>query len=137
AAGKVVLGLLDGSFVALDARTGSRVWQTQVGRWQDGYTIVSAPLYHNGVIYTGISGGDRGVRGKLTALDANTGRELWRFWTVPGPREFGSDTRPSPHDPDPPRAKAHLQGGATVRQAPALDPEPRLSYFKPLAPPPT
>ena len=56
---------LDGTFVALDAKTGNLVWQTLVGRWQDGYTIVSAPLYHNGVIYTGISGGDRGGRGKL------------------------------------------------------------------------
>src|SRR5258708_37485061 len=55
--GKVFLGLLDGSFVALDAKTGNLVWQTQVGKWQDGYTIPSAPLYYNGVIYTGISRG--------------------------------------------------------------------------------
>jgi hypothetical protein len=101
----VFLGYLDGTFVALDAKTGNLVWQTTVGRWQDGHTIVSAPLYHNGVIYTGISGGDRGVRGKLTALDAATGKELWRFWTVPGPGELGGDTWPSPNDPDPTRTK--------------------------------
>ena len=99
--GKVFLGQLDGTFVALDAKTGNLIWQTPVGQWQDGYTIVSAPLYYNGVIYTGISGGDRGVRGKLTALDAKTGKELWHWWTVPGPGEFGSDTWPSPSDPDP------------------------------------
>src|SRR5262245_9218872 len=61
--GKVFLGQLDGSFVALDAKTGKQVWTTQVARWQDGYTITSAPLYHNGVLYSGISGGDRSSRG--------------------------------------------------------------------------
>jgi quinohemoprotein ethanol dehydrogenase len=61
--GKVFIGYLDGSFVALDAKTGGLVWQTQVGKWQDGYTITSAPLYYNGVVYTGISGGDREARG--------------------------------------------------------------------------
>ena len=62
--------------------------RAQVGKWQDGYTITTAPLYYNGVIYTGISGGDREARGKLTALDAKTGKELWHFWTVPGPGEL-------------------------------------------------
>ena len=80
--GKVFLGYLDGNVVALDMKTGKEVWKTQIGRWQDGYTITSAPLYHNGVIYTGISGGDRSARGNLTALDAKTGKENWRFWTV-------------------------------------------------------
>ena len=59
AEGKVFLGQLDGSFVALDAKTGQPAWKTQVARWQDGYTITAAPLYHNGVLYSGISGGDR------------------------------------------------------------------------------
>ena len=57
----------------------------ELGRWQDGYTITSAPLYYNGAVYTGIAGGDRTARGKLTALDAKTGKELWHFWTVPDP----------------------------------------------------
>ena len=87
--------------MALDAKTGKQVWQTLVGKWQDGYTITAAPLYYNGVIYTGMSGGDRAARGKLTALDATTGKELWHFWTMPGPGEFGSETWPSPNDPDP------------------------------------
>src|ERR1700758_3810662 len=63
--GKVFLGQLDGTLVALDAKTGALIWQTLVGKWQDGYTITAAPLYYNGVIYTGISGGDREARGKL------------------------------------------------------------------------
>ena len=127
--GKVFLGYLDGTLVALDIKTGKLVWQTQIGRWQDGYTITSAPLYYNGAVYTGISGGDRSARGKLTALDAKTGKELWHFWTAAGPGEIGGNTWPSPNDPDPARAKAYLVGGASVWQTPAVDPQLGLIYF--------
>ena len=127
--GRVYIGQLDGSMVALDARTGKLLWQTLIGRWQDGYTITSAPLYHNGVVYTGVSGGDRAARGKVTALDAATGRELWRFWTAAGPGEIGGDTWPSPDDPDPVRATAYLRGGSNVWQTPAIDPDLGLLYF--------
>jgi quinohemoprotein ethanol dehydrogenase len=127
--GKVFLGQLDGSFVALDAKTGQPAWKTQVARWQDGYTITAAPLYHNGVLYSGISGGDRSARGFVFALDAKTGREKWRFWTVPAPGELGSDTWPKPDDPDPKRANAWKVGGAAVWQTPAIDPDLGLIYF--------
>ena len=127
--GKVFLGYLDGNVVALDAKTGKELWKTQIGRWQDGYTITAAPLYHNGVIYTGISGGDRSARGFLAALDAKTGQEKWRFWTVPAPGEFGSDTWPKPDDPDAKRANAWKVGGASIWQTPAIDPELGLLYF--------
>lgn len=127
--GKVFIGQLDGYFVALDQRTGKEVWRTQIGRWQDGYTITSAPLYYNGAVYTGVAGGDRSARGKVTALDAQTGKELWHFWTVPEPGQKGSETWPSPNDPDPARAKAYLHGGASVWQTPAVDPELGLLYF--------
>jgi len=127
--GKVFLGYLDGNVVALDLKTGKPLWKTQIGRWQDGYTITSAPLYHNGVIYTGISGGDRSARGVLAALDATTGKEKWRFWTVPAPGEFGSDTWPKPDDPDPKRANAWKVGGASIWQTPAIDPDLGLIYF--------
>jgi quinohemoprotein ethanol dehydrogenase len=129
AEGKVFLGQLDGSFVALDAKTGRQAWKTQVARWQDGYTITAAPLYHNGVLYSGISGGDRSARGFVFALDAKTGKEKWRFWTVPAPGEFGSDTWPKPDDPDPKRANAWKAGGAAVWQTPAIDPDLGLIYF--------
>jgi len=135
--GKVFLGQLDGNFVALDAKTGKEVWRTAIGRWQDGYTITSAPLYFKGAVYTGISGGDRAARGKLTALDAATGKELWHFWTVPDPGAKGSETWPSPNDPDPVRAKAYLHGGANIWQTPAVDPELGLIYFSTGNPGPT
>ncbi len=127
--GKVFLGQLDGSFVALDAKTGKQAWKTQVARWQEGYTITAAPLYHNGVLYSGISGGDRSARGFVFALDAKTGQEKWRFWTVPAPGELGSDTWPKPDDPDPKRANAWKVGGAAVWQTPAIDPDLGLLYF--------
>jgi len=127
--GLVYVGRLDGAFMALDAKTGHLEWQTQVGRWQDGYTITAAPLYYNGVVYTGISGGEYGVRGKLTALDAGTGQELWHFWTIPGPGDIGGDTWPSPNDPDPVKAQAYTHGGATIWQHPTIDPDLGMLYF--------
>jgi quinohemoprotein ethanol dehydrogenase len=74
------------------------------------------------MIFTGISGGDRGVRGKLTALDAKTGQELWHWWTIPAPGEFGGDTWPDD-------ANAYLHGGATIWNTPAIDPDLGLLYF--------
>jgi quinohemoprotein ethanol dehydrogenase len=127
--GKVFLGYLDGNVVALEAKTGKEVWKTQIARWQDGYTITSAPLYHDGVLYSGISGGDRSARGFLAALDAKTGKENWRFWTVPSPGEFGSETWPKADDPDPKRANALKVGGAAIWQTPTIDPELGLIYF--------
>ena len=127
--GKVFIGQLDGNLVALDQRTGKEVWRTQIGKWQDGNTITSAPLFYNNVVYTGISGGDRTARGKLTALDARTGKTLWRFWTVPDPGAPGSETWPSANDADPARAQAYLHGGAAVWQTPAIDPQLGLIYF--------
>lgn len=127
--GKVFLGYLDGTFVALDAETGKLVWQTRIGQWQDGYTITSAPLYYNGVVYTGVSGGDMGARGKVTALEGKSGKELWHFWTAAGPGELGGDTWPQPNDADRGRASAYQHGGASVWQTPAIDPDLGLLYF--------
>jgi alcohol dehydrogenase (cytochrome c) len=127
--GKVFLGYLDGTFNALDAETGKPVWQTRIGNWQDGYTITSAPLYYKGVVYTGVSGGDLGARGKITALDGKTGKELWHFWTTPDPGKLGSDTWPQPNDRDPARARSAANGGASMWQAPAVDPDLGLIYF--------
>lgn len=120
--GKVYLGQLDGSLVALDQATGKVVWQTQVGDWQEGYTITAAPLYYDGLVYTGISGGEFSIRGRVQAYDAKTGKEVWRFHTVPGPGETGHDTWPQDND-------SWEHGGAPVWQTPAVDPELGLMYF--------
>jgi PQQ-dependent dehydrogenase (methanol/ethanol family) len=97
-------------------------WKTPIEKWENGYTITSAPLYFDGIVYSGISGGEFGVRGRLTALDAKTGAILWRSYTLPGPGEFGSDTWP-------PGTDHAMRGGATIWNTPALDPELGLVYF--------
>jgi alcohol dehydrogenase (cytochrome c) len=86
------LGSLDGYLVALDSNDGKVIWQTQVANHSDGYTITGAPLIVNHSIVIGVSGGDLGVRGFLSAYDAATGKQLWKFYTIPGPGEFGHET---------------------------------------------
>jgi quinohemoprotein ethanol dehydrogenase len=120
--GKVYIGQIDGKLVALDQKTGRRVWTTQVGRWQQGYTITSAPLYADGMVITGLSGGEFGIRGRVTAFDAGTGKEVWRFYTIPGPGEKGHETWPS-------SGNAWKHGGAPVWQTPSVDPKLGLLYF--------
>jgi quinohemoprotein ethanol dehydrogenase len=120
--GKVYIGQIDGKLVALDQRSGQVVWQKQVARWQDGYSITSAPLYVDGMVITGLSGGEFGIRGRVTAFDARTGKERWRFYTIPGPGEPGHDSWPSTGD-------AWKRGGAPVWQTPSVDPEAGLLYF--------
>jgi PQQ-dependent dehydrogenase (methanol/ethanol family) len=89
---RVFFGTLDAAVVALDARTGRVLWETQVADTMQGYTITGAPLAIRGKVIVGIAGGEFGVRGFLDAYDAATGKRLWRFYTVPGPGEFGSDS---------------------------------------------
>ena len=120
--GRVYLGRLDGTLVALDAGSGKEVWSTAHGQWKKGETITSAPLYYDGLVVTGISGGEFGIRGSVTAYDAETGEEAWRFYTIPGPGETGHETWPQDND-------AWKHGGAPVWQTPAVDPELGLLYF--------
>lgn len=120
--GKVFAGMLDGRLVALDMRTGKEVWSVQAERWQDGFSITSAPLYLDGVVITGFSGAEFGVRGRVKAFDAKTGKPLWTFYTIPGPGHVGHETWPANSD-------AWKRGGGTVWQTPAADPELGLIYF--------
>jgi quinohemoprotein ethanol dehydrogenase len=120
--GMLFLGQFDANVVALDIKTGKEVWRTPIEVWQDGYGITSAPLYYDGIVYSGITGGEFGVRGRLTALDAKTGKILWRWYTLPGPGEFGSDTWPA-------GTEHAMRGGATIWNTPALDPQLGLVYF--------
>src|SRR5215208_1090313 len=126
--GMIFSGQLDGSMVALDQASGKLAWRTQLEDYHDGYSITGATRYYDGMVFTGMSGGERGVRGRVYGLDAKTGREIWRFYTVPGPGEFGSETWPM-NDPDPYKANVYLRGGATVWQAPSIDPELGMMYF--------
>lgn len=120
--GKIYLGRLDGKLVALDQRTGKEVWSVQADRWEEGFTITSAPLYYDGTIIIGFAGAEFASRGRVRAFSAKDGKLLWTFYTVPGPGEFGHDTWPQ-------EGNAWEHGGATVWQTPAIDPKHGLLYF--------
>jgi len=120
--GKVFIGQLDGKLVALDQGTGTKVWETEVGKHTRGYTITAAPLYYDGMVITGVSGGEFSIRGRVQAYDAETGRLVWRFHTVPGPGEVGHETWPQDN-------RSWTHGGAPMWQTPAVDPELGLVYF--------
>ncbi|MGH1471451.1 MAG: PQQ-binding-like beta-propeller repeat protein [Cellvibrionaceae bacterium] len=120
--GKVFVGQLDGKLKALDQKTGKEMWTIQAERWEEGYTITSAPLYYDGMVITGFAGAEYATRGRVKAYSAKDGKLLWTFYTVPEPGEFGSETWPSDSD-------VWKHGGATVWQTPAVDPELGLLYF--------
>ncbi|WP_419959827.1 PQQ-binding-like beta-propeller repeat protein [Psychrobacillus sp. BM2] len=120
--GKVYVGLLDARLIALDQKTGELLWETKVAEWEEGYTVTSAPLYYNGKVYTGVSGGEYGIRGRVMAYDSDLGFEVWRFYTIPGPGDIHGDTWPTDNN-------AWITGGAPVWNTPAVDPELGYIYF--------
>ncbi len=88
----VYMATSDANLIALDARTGAVIWEKAVADYRSGYYMTLAPLAVNGKIMVGASGGERGIRGFIAALDAETGDELWRTYTIPAPGEPGSET---------------------------------------------
>ena len=110
----------DAHLLCLDARSGSLVWDVQYADKAKHYGATSAPLAVKDEIIVGTSGGDSGVRGLLVAFDAVTGKEKWRFWTIPGPGEFGSDSWPG---------DAYLHGGGTTWMPGTYDPELNTLYW--------
>jgi len=119
--GRVFRGTLDAHVVALDAATGKKLWDQKAAEWKEGYSITGAPLVANGVLITGISGAEFGVRGFLDGWDPETGRHLWRRYTIPAPGEPGSETWP-PGD-------AWQRGGGSTWITGSYDPELDLVYW--------
>jgi alcohol dehydrogenase (cytochrome c) len=78
--------------IALNRVTGALMWEIEMADWHQNYYTTGAPLALQNMLIAGISGGDDGVRGFLAAYDQATGREVWRFWTVPQRGEPGSET---------------------------------------------
>jgi alcohol dehydrogenase (cytochrome c) len=78
--------------IALDRFTGALLWDTEMADYRQNYGATSAPFAVGNLVVSGISGGDEGVRGFLSAFDQQTGKEVWRFWTVPKRGEPGSET---------------------------------------------
>lgn len=116
----VFLGTLDAHLVALDAANGMPRWETRVADVADGYSITVAPLAVGDLVIVGVSGGEFGVRGFLAAYAADTGKEVWRFNTIPGPGEPGHDTW---------KAESWKTGGGPTWVTGAYDPELDVVYW--------
>ena len=117
---KVYTATLDARVVALDARSGEVVWDTPVADNRAGYYMTLAPLAARGKVMVGVSGGELGIRGFVVALDTETGAEVWRTHTVPGPGEPGHDTWPG---------DTWRTGGAAVWLTGHYDPDLGLTYW--------
>jgi PQQ-dependent dehydrogenase (methanol/ethanol family) len=81
--GKLFMGTIDAKLVALDAKTGKVLWETQIADPDKGYSETMAPAYVDGKVLIGTNGGEYGVRGFVKAFDANDGKLLWTFYSIP------------------------------------------------------
>ena len=134
--GRVYVGTLDARLVALDAASGGQLWEAQVADNTRGYSITMAPLAVNGKIITGVSGAEYGIRGFVSAYDAESGKLIWRWYSIPSPDDggwWGSWRTTDPFGTSLNRdvgreradsakyADAWKHGGGSVWQTPAVD----------------
>ena len=127
--GKIFVGALDGRLIALDAKSGEQLWASVTTDQTQPYTITGAPRVINGNVIIGNAGAEYGVRGYVSAYAADSGEQVWRFYTVPGNPELGFENAAM-------RMAAEtwtgnwweLGGGGTVWDAMAYDPELDLLY---------
>ena len=77
------------------------MWRTQLEDYHDGFSITGATRYYDGIVFTGMSGRKTAFAAACMRWTPQTGKEIWRFYTIPGPGDFGGDTWPSANDPDP------------------------------------
>jgi len=128
--GKIFDATFDGRIVALDAKTGKPLWSTLTVERDQPYTITQAPRVIKGRVIIGMSGGEYGVRGYISAYDAETGKMAWRFYTVPG-----DPSKPFENDAMAMAAKTWSGewwkhgGGGPVWDAISYDPDLNLLYF--------
>ncbi|MCR9087609.1 MAG: PQQ-dependent dehydrogenase, methanol/ethanol family [Rhodobacteraceae bacterium] len=116
---------LDGTLNALDARTGERLCQAEIGDWSIGAYITSAPMPVEGNILVGPSGGEFGVRGFMQATDAETCEQAWRTYSIPGPGEPGHETWLA----EGPRPDAWKYGGGSMWMPGNYDAENEVVYW--------
>ena len=114
------MGTIDAHLIAIDAKSGQQLWKTQVANAKERYTITHSPTVVKNLVIVGTGGGDAPIRGYIAAYDAKTGKEVWRFYTIPGPGEPGNETW---------SGDSWKTGGVGVWNAGAYDPELNLVYF--------
>jgi alcohol dehydrogenase (cytochrome c) len=125
------MGTLDAQLIAIDAKSGRQLWKTEVANTKSGYSITLAPLVVKDKVIVGVGGGEYGIRGFISAYDAKTGKEAWKFYTIPGPGEPGHESwKPCPPNPvaycDP---EAWKHGGGSIWLTGSYDPELNLTYW--------
>jgi alcohol dehydrogenase (cytochrome c) len=118
--GKLFRTTLDANVIALDAKTGKEVWRTKSSDPKDGYSMTVAPLVANGVVIAGVAGAEYGIRGYLEGFDAQTGKSLWRTYTIPEKGQPGSETWPG---------DTWKQGGGSTWITGSYDPDLDLVYW--------
>jgi PQQ-dependent dehydrogenase (methanol/ethanol family) len=126
---KIYLPVNDGRLEALDANTGRPIWETRVAYAENEQTLTMAPRIAKGKVIVGVAGGDRPTRGFFAAYDAETGKQVWKFWTVPGDPSKGFESEAMR------KAAAtwdgdwwKLGGGGAVWDGISYDPETDLLY---------
>src|SRR5262245_9428246 len=118
--GKLYRATLDANVIALDLNTGKEVWRTKSSDPKDGYSMTGAPLIAGGVVIVGVAGAEFGHRGYLEGLDPNTGKQLWRTYTIPAKGEPGWDTW---------AGDSALTGGGSTWITGSYDPELDLVFW--------
>jgi alcohol dehydrogenase (cytochrome c) len=116
----VYVGTLDAHLIALNARNGSVQWDSVVADYHAGHSLTLAPLAIDGKVIVGVAGGEYGIRGFIDAYDAKSGKQLWRFYTVPGPGEPGNESW---------KGDSWKTGGAPAWVTGAYDPDLNLLYW--------
>jgi len=114
------MGTIDGNLIALDARDGHTMWTTPIGRPEAGYSVTVAPLIVKDKVIAGPAGGEYGISGFLSAYSAETGKEMWRFNTIPQPGEAGHESWEN---------DAWKHGGGSIWTTGSYDPALNLIYW--------
>jgi len=114
------MGTIDGHLLALDAKSGKPIWNVPVARAEAGYSVMHAPLVVKDKVIVGVAGGEFGIRGFLAAYDARTGKQAWKFDTIPGPGEPGNETW---------SGDSWMHGGASVWVTGSYDEQLNLTYW--------
>jgi alcohol dehydrogenase (cytochrome c) len=117
---KIFLAALDTNVIALNAKTGKELWKTPAADPKLRYSMTHAPIVVKDKVIAGVAGGEFGIRGFIAAWDVNTGKEVWRFNTVPGPGEPGHETW---------EGDSWLHGGAPIWATGSYDPGTNLTFW--------
>jgi PQQ-dependent dehydrogenase (methanol/ethanol family) len=122
--GKIFLNQLDTTTVALDANSGKELWKVKQGDYHTGQTVTSAPMIIKDKVISGISGGEFGVRGFVTANDVNTGKQVWRMYSTGPEAEVGF-----PGSVETWKGEEWKRGGGTTWGWYSYDPDLNLLYY--------